>query len=464
MPDQLLRAHEVMEYVYNVADVSYPVSIRDQMNRAAWMVQKAYDMGFFGPVRQAAYRKLLVCGAGAAGVTAAIQALHLNIETHLVEKSRAPFLRQRLCRSRWIDPTQYDWPAPMWPHGHFPYPPAPAMPLPWSAGRSTQLAFRWRPLVSRARTNPLLSYRRDYVVGAPAPSRDAQGNVVGVDVTFQSGRTETYGMMLWCIGFGDERRVAPPTYKGFAFWETDPFERKGWGIAPTQHPQGALVSGGGDGALQDVVRLVTLKKSAVDVLNELRRFGWVTPRDAEYFLLSAEDQSQRALLWAAPGSVDEHKILQTLHNEYLGVVNHLLQRHPGKDVLIAALKTILSACPHPVTLVYSCTHFGRCYGLNHFLVLLLAAMRDKLTILDQHRVNQVRGIPAGHTCGTPATCHGVEHEVSLEHKALCYGPIGQPAGNVNATVVVIRHGIQPNPVVAGTLMAFARQVMPYHLP
>jgi hypothetical protein len=28
MPDQLLRAHEVMEYVYNVADVAYPVISR----------------------------------------------------------------------------------------------------------------------------------------------------------------------------------------------------------------------------------------------------------------------------------------------------------------------------------------------------------------------------------------------------------------------------------------------------
>ena len=29
VPDQFLRAHEMMEYVYNVADVAYPVSIRD---------------------------------------------------------------------------------------------------------------------------------------------------------------------------------------------------------------------------------------------------------------------------------------------------------------------------------------------------------------------------------------------------------------------------------------------------
>jgi hypothetical protein len=58
--EQFLRAHEVMEYVYNVADVAYPISIRDQMNRARWLVQKAYDLGFFGPTREKRYRRLLV--------------------------------------------------------------------------------------------------------------------------------------------------------------------------------------------------------------------------------------------------------------------------------------------------------------------------------------------------------------------------------------------------------------------
>ena len=53
----------MMEYVYNVADVAYPVSIRDQMNRSRWLVAKAYDLGFFGPTRDKQYRRLLVCGA-----------------------------------------------------------------------------------------------------------------------------------------------------------------------------------------------------------------------------------------------------------------------------------------------------------------------------------------------------------------------------------------------------------------
>ena len=47
----------MMEYVYNVSDIAYPVSIRDQMNRSCWLVAKAYDLGFFGPSREPRYRR-----------------------------------------------------------------------------------------------------------------------------------------------------------------------------------------------------------------------------------------------------------------------------------------------------------------------------------------------------------------------------------------------------------------------
>jgi hypothetical protein len=83
---QFLRAHEAMEFFYSVADVSYPVSIRDQMNRARWLVDKAHDLGFFGPKRDEKYRRLLVCGAGAVGATASLHAQSLGIQTVLVER------------------------------------------------------------------------------------------------------------------------------------------------------------------------------------------------------------------------------------------------------------------------------------------------------------------------------------------------------------------------------------------
>ena len=244
---QFLRAHEMMPYVYNIADVAYPVSIRDQMNRARWIIDKARDHGFFGPKRKEKYRRLLVCGAGASGVTAALHAISLGIDTVLVEKSPITFQRQRLCRSRWIDPVQYDWSAEHWNRSVFPHT-GPAMPLPGMADRSARLATRWHSRLATARAHKSLKFRRlDHALAPFVPLTDAAGNVLGVEVNFHSGKRETFGMVLWCVGFGDENRSVGP-YRGFGFWETDPLERPYWGVASPELDLRGIVSGGGDGA------------------------------------------------------------------------------------------------------------------------------------------------------------------------------------------------------------------------
>jgi len=464
---QLLRAHEMMEYVYNVADVAYPVSIRDQMNRSSWLVAKAYDLGFFGPSRETKYRRLLVCGAGAAGVSAALYAQSRGVDTVLVERSPAPFLRQRQCRSRWIDPVQYDWSANHWTMSVFPHA-GPAMPLPWPADRSNRLALRWQLPLRVALASPSLTFRpSDHAVGAPVPSTNAAGEVLGIEVTFQSGIREIFGMVLWSVGFGDERRFAPPNYTGFAFWETDPFERPNWGIASPPAGFQALVSGGGDGALQDVIRLATRKKSAIDVWQDIEAGGWSMPHDARHLLFAAEDQAQRALLWCEASSADEHITLQRLYDTYVQIVHDLTTLHPARALLIEQVVKILAANQYPLLCVHSCTHFARCDGLNQFLVLLLAKVASIRglaagpTLRPQHGVADV----VGHACaGNPWTCHGANHIVNLQHRPSCCGPPGGAAGQVNAHVLVIRHGIAPHPAFSKTPMAFARQVMPYHLP
>lgn len=476
MPHQLLRAHEVAEYVFNVADVEYPVSIRDQMNRVCWIVQQAYDLGFFGPRRERKYCRLLICGAGAAGVSAALHALALGVETVLVEKSSAPFLRQRMCTSRWIDPSQYDWTAAWstvdWTFGSFPYPPSPPMPLPWQGNRSHRIALGWWPFWTVAAHNPLLTFRaHEWVITPPRPAT-LGGATVGVEVTFRSGATEQFGMMLWCVGFGDERRYAPPNYAGFGFWETDPFEWPDWGITGPADNLCAVVSGGGDGALQDVIRLSTGQKSAKDVLKAIEAGGWTLPMETRASLFAEEDQAQRALLWCDRRSIDEHLVLKRLHDAYLNEVDHLLTVHEGRHKLIAEVRRLLAGNMHPVLFVHPCCHFARCYGLNHFLVLILAkvAAREKVKAGPEIRqgvgVSRVSGASGGpHTCGSgPWACHGAEHEIELQHRPLCHAPAGGLAGKETAHVVVLRHGVAQLHGFANAQMAFARQTMPYWLP
>jgi len=322
--------------------------------------------------------------------------------------------------------------------------------------------------LNAALANPLLTFHRpDHAVGAPVPITNSAGEIVGVEVTFHSGPKEAFGLVLWCVGFGDERRFAPPNYTRFAFWETDPFERPDWGVISPPAGLRALVSGGGDGALQDVIRLATRKKSAIDVWRDIEAGGWSMPHDVRHVLFTAEDQAQRALLWCRPSSADEHNALQQLHDTYVQAVHDLTILHPARALLISEVVKILAANPHPVLNVHSCTHFARCYGLNHFLVLLLAKVANMGNLVSGPHLRPQRGVAtvAGHGCaGNPWTCHGANHTVHLQHRPLCFGAPGAAAGQENAHVLVVRHGIAPHPAFFSTPMAFARQVMPYHLP
>jgi hypothetical protein len=83
------------------------------------------------------------------------------------------------------------------------------------------------------------------------------------------------------------------------------------------------------------------------------------------------------------------------------------------------------------------------------------AMRPQLGVSDV----------SGHLCAAnPWTCHGATHIVNMQHRPLCSDRPGGATGQVDARVIVIRHGIAPHPAFFSTPMTFARQVMPYHLP
>jgi hypothetical protein len=144
MADPFLLAHQVAESVFDIGGKLYPVSIRDQMVRGQSIIDRAVAEGF-----AATGRELLVIGAGAAGAVAAMRAAAWNIRTHIIDADAKPFGRQRSCRTRWLDPHEYEWPANHWKNQFYPYdvPPHPyygfPVPLPWQAQWADALAFGW---------------------------------------------------------------------------------------------------------------------------------------------------------------------------------------------------------------------------------------------------------------------------------------------------------------------------------
>src|ERR1051325_11589920 len=80
---------------------------------------------------------ILVVGGGACGMTAAVALAQAGLTVEVAERDGNLFHLQGKCISRWLDPTQYDWPLDNWKVQRFPQ------------SRNHRAApFRWRSIVA----------------------------------------------------------------------------------------------------------------------------------------------------------------------------------------------------------------------------------------------------------------------------------------------------------------------------
>jgi hypothetical protein len=146
MPDPFLQAHEALPGFYLISYPTSPISIKDQMIRGQMILDRLRQS--YSPEVFDNGRRLLVVGAGAGGATAAMRA-SLATRALLIDRAPDPFLVQGKATSRWIDPTQYDWPMDHWLQARYPWS-APPMPLPWQAFWSSALSLHWKGMLNRA--------------------------------------------------------------------------------------------------------------------------------------------------------------------------------------------------------------------------------------------------------------------------------------------------------------------------
>jgi hypothetical protein len=464
MADPFLRTHQVGPAVFDIGGKLYPISIRDQMVRGQSIVARANQAGFGAKGEQ-----LLVIGAGCAGVAAAIEAASRGITTHVIDTAPMAFLRQAACRTRWIHPHEYEWPLDHWPEQQYPYVGLPVpyygplVPLPWTANWSDVLAAGWAIRLGRAfRTYfpRLILHYGTRLAGRPAY---AAGNWT-VNLHPGGGGPLLVGMILIAVGFGAERVTAPPNFRSLAFWETDPYRAPHCGLpsAPA-----VVISGGGDGALQDFLRIVTRLPSAEEIAKVCP-----IPPSVEADVLSAENRAQRAHLWgSSPGG--DHDIQRTLHDAHRRAAAQALAIPAVK----AALAKLLPAAPPMLSLVHPCTHFSTGYVLNRFLVLLIDAYYTGRghgpLLIPCASVAAVTEV-APHTCPAPGVaapnpwhCLGQPHTVTLapssEIGCVAFPPV--PPGPLMADVVILRHGVTgPAPLLVPALTAVdrPRQLLPIH--
>lgn len=461
--DAFLNAHLVDSFVFHIDGRLWPVSIRDQMIRGRLIVDRAVDQGLIHTDRD-----LAVVGGGAAGVTAALRAAELGVKVWLFEKD-ALFSRHALCVTRWVDPTQYDWRLGHWDAAAFPWPGTPAMPLAWARPDFAHaLALDWQAQFAlklprlRAFLTPM------YPVEVTGYSTTAAPGSVRLHWQDQTGAAvhRDFGMVILALGFGNEKTSAPapphPPYSGFEFWSTDPFEQPNLGCAT---PPNVVISGGGDGSLQDFLRVTTRCRSAEELWRALP--AGILPTIAE--VQDAEDQSNRTFSWGPDTSgVWDCRALDRLHRVHDHLTDVVLRATRVQDTLDKLLRTDVAG----VKVIHSCTHFGQSYSLNHFLALLvskrLEAIRPawKQVLLSGSSLAGVACV--GHPTVSPAACHGQPHDITTAPKTSCSGRAGRPTRLGRFEVVVIRHGIDPIYLRAnngqGAPMPPLRQLLPYHMP
>jgi hypothetical protein len=257
--DPFLLAHHVDSVRYDISSNLSPISIKDQMLRASNIVERGLHAKLIG-----AGRHLLVVGAGVAGVVAAMSALENGVPTTLVERQEL-FMTLNRSKKRYVCPTQYEWPLPHYNLHRFPWGGS-QMPLSWVAGNPTETLGAWAQTVYQTDESNSDFHLLDHTIIKKRYriiANKATSEVPQVKVFFKRGpyasssprpRSAVFGMVISCVGFGKERSTVGD-YRGYEFWGNDNFTRNNVGIQDKTVKPNVLISGGGDGPLQDFIRI-----------------------------------------------------------------------------------------------------------------------------------------------------------------------------------------------------------------
>lgn len=473
--DPFLAAHQISSGVYSLAGRS-PVSIRDQIVRAHYLTDRLFDAR-----KVTTGTQLAVIGGGAAGASVAILAARRGAKVELYEAGNSPFRVQRSCTTRWIDPVQYDWPAThaeaaQWPvSGTDPA----RVPLGFEAGPSSKIASQWTSTLNKQRlasAGNLIAHYGAKLLQIPKRVGNAPGSTI--DVNYQIGAVtavKSYDIVVLARGIAAERTYVDfetsagtkRRFDGPLFWADDGFESNDFGLgAPLQ--RSFLVSGSGDGALQDYIRLVTGHKSAIALLSTFRGIGESpVPGEIRRTLYEAEQEAQRCLVWNNRRQQD-HAVLLNLHNIYLNAVDDWVSEKSRWKTVTKSLNLLTSGRDvKNLRLYHQCSHFTQCYPLNHLLALVLGRF-----ILDRDSQQTIKGNTSlvsveapltgpphaqtfTHVCGVG--CWKTTHEIIYEQGATCISTAAVPIRKV-VDGIVIRHGLKQH-----TSAAMRRHLLPLHL-
>ncbi len=496
MKDPLLLTHAIREqtipapspFLFDISSRLQPISIRDQFFRGAAIIRRALNDGL---LRKGQTEPILVIGGGAAGIMATMVAMQNWIPVVLVERER--LFAVQAPSGRRVCATEYDWPAPHWSRGNYP-PDASTAPLQLVTSDVPALLLKWESQLQLwKKTYPNTLKEK---IGTEFRAYEVRDGAASVQLDPPDAMLPPFKMIVSCAGFGLERTWVPDVenipvkYRGFAFWEEDPLTEPDLGIKSGDLPN-IFISGGGDGALQDFLR-ITCRQSAGNIYRDLISQKPSLGTFIEERIFKAEDRAMRRYVWGTLGSLD-CAIHRQLQSEHQAVVDLLASDRKVWQSIGATFNSMMGRLNERLNLRlgYPCDHFSSCYPLNRFLVLLVSkylqqqlgrsVLQPEIKIVDVDSVDhncletsfKGNGTPHRSLPGDPFHCHGKKH--ILKYAAadcLTFVDAGsEPAklaiidgGPFN--IVIIRHGIKPGklPLKHTAAALPMRQLIPYDHP
>jgi hypothetical protein len=193
-------------------------------------------------------KRIVVVGAGAAGLTVAAAAACLGATVTILEANERPMAFQRGCRTRLLHPHYYEWPK------DFCWKMAAGLPLlDWDEGSAGHVAEtickQFEVICDASHKITLIDSVSDISLDL---LKDGRKNPV-ISWKAQKHKRSKEATIVLALGFGVEQTV--PNLPTLSYWRDDPLEQAAFpGVIRKGRPHRQLISGTGDGGLIDVLR------------------------------------------------------------------------------------------------------------------------------------------------------------------------------------------------------------------
>jgi hypothetical protein len=329
--------------------------------------------------------KIAIVGAGAGGLTAAAGAAVHDLDVTILEELEGSLEFQSSNRQRWLHPHIYDWPNEEFqndPWAHLPL-------LDWKADYAekvaTQIGTAWEAI---ANTHSVKQSFNVHDISLKCKEKNVEltwnermlgGNKIMEGIKFDA--------VILAVGFGLEE--AKPNYC-WSYWSEDDIDGR---FRRSERGQRWLISGSGDGALTDLMRLCISRFRHGEVLTLFSKatgYGGL--------------KSDLKRIHSQPGTTPE------MINEYF---QNELNVAPLVDRLIPRLRT-----QRPDIFVAVRSHL---YGpesaiLNRLIVLVLQKAGAFSLLKGETKVKAIKK-------GYKITLNGAKYEKTFDRVILRHGPV-----------------------------------------